>query len=155
MPTRRLFLLVFWTVLSLVVTVGMLGYAHMAKNNTENVQPFPQVDTSISTSTAKNAEPNVTPPKRWYRVQVVVLTYHHVTEQSTQRYAISDDQFARHMSFLHENDLHPISLEEFLRFVETGSLSTENAVLITFDDGYESYYTRAFPVLRAYVPVSA
>lgn len=157
MPQRRLFLLVFVTSLLLVVTVGLLGEPHMAKKNAPEVQPFRPVDTSIITSEAKDAEPNVMPvqqmpviPKEWYHNQVVVLTYHHVTDQSGQRYVISPDQFARHMAFLHENDLHPISMAEFLRFVETGNIATANAVLITFDDGYESYYTKAFPIMRTY-----
>jgi hypothetical protein len=31
--------------------------------------------------------------------------------------------------------------------MNTGLLTQENAVLITFDDGYESFYTQAFPIL--------
>ncbi|WP_238933494.1 polysaccharide deacetylase family protein [Brevibacillus choshinensis] len=81
---------------------------------------------------------------------MVVLAYHHVAERSDQRYSITPEQFAAQISFLHENGLHPISLDEFARFMESGDLSTENAVLITFDDGYESYYTQAFPILKSY-----
>lgn len=157
MPNRRLFLIVFLTFLLLALAIGLLGGPLLEKKNTKEVQPFPQVDTSISISETKNAEPNVTSQeeatidqKKWYTNQVVVLTYHHVTDQSNQRYVIEPDQFARHMKFLHDNDLNPISLTEFLRFMETGTLPTENAVLITFDDGYESYYTEAFPILRTY-----
>ncbi|MGZ0051780.1 polysaccharide deacetylase family protein [Brevibacillus gelatini] len=157
MPNRRLFLTVFVICLLLIVSTAGIGHFYQFKNNAQKAQPFPQVDTSISISAAEIAEPNVTQnekatvePKKWYNNQVVVLTYHHVTDESGQRYVISSEQFAKHMSFLHENDLHPISLDEFLRFVDTGSLPTENAVLITFDDGYESYYTEAFPILRTY-----
>ncbi|MGN7469317.1 polysaccharide deacetylase family protein [Brevibacillus sp. SAFN-007a] len=157
MPNKRLFLTVFVICFSLVVLTVGLGELSQSKKNAQKVQPFPQVDTSISISGTEMAEPNVTQnekatgkPKKWYSQQVVVLTYHHVTDGSGQRYVITPEQFARHMSFLHENDLNPISLEEFLHFVDTGSLPTENAVLITFDDGYESYYTHAFPILRTY-----
>ncbi|AWX58599.1 xylanase [Brevibacillus brevis] len=157
MPNRRLFLIVFLTFLFFAVAIGLLGESFLEKKNKQEVQPFPQVDTSISISETKNAEPNVTPieeaavqTKKWYNNQVVVLTYHHVTDQSNQRYVIAPDQFARHMKFLHDNDLNPISLDEFLRFMETGTLPTENAVLITFDDGYESYYKEAFPILCTY-----
>ena len=157
MPKRRLFLIVFVTFLLLIVAGGLLGESDLVKKNAQKLQPFPQVDTSNYISGAQNAEPNVTAiqkatavPKKWYNNQVVVLTYHHVTDQTDQRYVISPDLFARHMAFLHENDLHPISLAEFVQFVQTGTLSTENAVLITFDDGYESYYTEAFPIMREY-----
>lgn len=157
MRKRRLFLFVFVTCLLLVMAAGLLGESNLVKKNAQKVQPFPQVDTSNYISEAQNAEPNVTAtqnatviPKKWYDNQVVVLTYHHVTDESGQRYVISPEQFARHMAFLHENDLHPISLAAFLQFVQTGTLPTANAVLITFDDGYESYYTKAFPILRTY-----
>ncbi|KZE45027.1 polysaccharide deacetylase family protein [Brevibacillus parabrevis] len=157
MPNKRLFLTVFISCLLLVVTILGLGDLYQSKKNAQKVQPFPQVDTSISISETENAEPNVTrnekatvKPQKWYNNQVVVLTYHHVTDAAGQRYVIAPEQFAKHMAFLHENDLHPITLDEFLRFVDTGSLPTENAVLITFDDGYESYYTKAFPILRTY-----
>lgn len=157
LPNRRLFLLVFVSCLLAVVTVGILAGPESTKKNMSEVQPFPTVDTSISTSETVFSESNVISPTEpdafpmhWYRNQVVVLTYHHVTAHSDQPYAISPEQFAEHMSFLEKHDLHPITLSEFLHFMESGSLNTPNAVLITFDDGYESYYTEAFPILRAY-----
>jgi poly-beta-1,6-N-acetyl-D-glucosamine N-deacetylase len=158
LPKRWPFFLVILVSFGLVVTAGLLGGVHLPNTYMPKVQHFPPVPTSISTSgddTAAARERTVEKedavvPRQWYRNRVVVLTYHHVSNQSNQRYVIDPDQFARHMAFLRENDLHPISLSEFLRFVDTGVLSTDNAVLITFDDGYESYYTHAFPVLRQY-----
>ncbi|MFY0543142.1 polysaccharide deacetylase family protein [Brevibacillus sp. H7] len=157
MQKRRLFLLVFLFSFALVVSGGLLAGKIFPQKNASEVQHFPRVPTSISTSELGPANPNVTPPPKsdkrkqvWYKNQVVVLTYHHVTDQTDQRYVIAPDQFAEHMAFLYENDLHPISLSEFLRFVSAGVLPTENAVLITFDDGYESYYTKAFPVLQQF-----
>ncbi|GED67561.1 hypothetical protein BRE01_12630 [Brevibacillus reuszeri] len=157
MRNRRLFLIVFVTFLFLIVAGGLLGESDLVKKNAQKVQPFPQVDTSNYISDAQNAEPNVTAiqkatviQKKWYNNQVVVLNYHHVTDQKDQKYVISPELFARHMAFLHDNDLHPITLAEFTQFVDTGTLPTENAVFITFDDGYESYYTEAFPIMREY-----
>jgi poly-beta-1,6-N-acetyl-D-glucosamine N-deacetylase len=157
LPKKRLFLLMFAIFLLLFVIVGMLLGQSLTKNKTLEVQPFPQVNTSISTSESEVAESIVTsvedkevPRKIWYRDQVVVLTYHHVAEKSTQLYTVTTEQFAQHMSFLDENDLQPITLAEFVHFMDTGSLPTANAVLITFDDGYESYYTEAFPIMRTY-----
>lgn len=136
---------------------GLLYGQQLAKNNAVKMQPFPQVNTSISTSEPVEAESNVTankettvPRKEWYRNQVVVLSYHHVTKNPTQPFAITPEQFAEQMSFIHEQDLHPISLNEFITFMETGNLPTANAVLLTFDDGYESYYTEAFPIMRSF-----
>ncbi|USG65339.1 polysaccharide deacetylase family protein [Brevibacillus ruminantium] len=157
MPKRWPFFLVFFMTLGLVVASGLLGKTTFLKENASKMQPFPQVTTSISTSEEQTAsrqtvndQKEAAPSTVWYRNRVVVLTYHHVTDDSDQRYVIGTKQFEKHMQFLYENNLHPISLAEFVRFVETGLLPTENAVLITFDDGYESYYTHAFPVLTRY-----
>jgi biofilm PGA synthesis lipoprotein PgaB len=157
LQNRRLFLLVFFFVFALIVAGGLLIGNTPAQKNASEVQQNHAVPPSISIGDGRAAEPNVTPQLNapqgkqvWYKNQVVVLTYHHVTDQTNQRYVIEPDEFAEHMAFLYENNFHPISLSEFLRFVNTGVLPTENAVLITFDDGYESYYTQAFPILRSY-----
>ncbi|MEJ8544118.1 polysaccharide deacetylase family protein [Brevibacillus borstelensis] len=154
MPKRWPFFLVFFIAFGLVVAAGLSSFF---KQEAPHVQPFPHVTTSISTGEEQSAtlqtattQEKTAPSKLWYRNRVVVLTYHHVTDTSAQRYVIGTDQFKQHMSFLFENDFHPISLTEFVRFVETGVLPTENAVLLTFDDGYESYYTHAFPVMKEY-----
>jgi biofilm PGA synthesis lipoprotein PgaB len=154
---RWRFLLVFFAFFLLVVTGGLIWGKNTQQKNATQVQHFPPVSTSVSTGTRDDAESNVTlnrkqnsQPQTWYKNRVVVLTYHHVTDETNQRYVIHSDQFAEHMRFLYDNGLHPISLSEFLRFVDTGVLPTENAVLITFDDGYESYYTKAFPILQNY-----
>jgi poly-beta-1,6-N-acetyl-D-glucosamine N-deacetylase len=156
-PKRWPFFLVFFIALGLVVTAGLPDTASFFKEEAPKVQPFPHVTTSISTSEEQSAAPQTeknreeaASSKLWYRDRVVVLTYHHVTDASDQRYVIGAEQFREHMTFLFENNFHPISLAEFVRFVETGVLPTENAVLLTFDDGYESYYTHAFPVMQQY-----
>lgn len=157
MPKRLPFLLVFFMTLGLVVAGGLLGTSSFLQQEESKVQPFPHVITSISTSEENEALPQKDDSREkavssalWYRNRVVVLTYHHVTDNSDQRYVIGADAFEKHMEFLYENNFHPISLTEFVRFVETGVLPTANAVLITFDDGYESYYTHAFPVMERY-----
>ncbi|MBO8164272.1 MAG: polysaccharide deacetylase family protein [Brevibacillus sp.] len=127
----------------------------------DNMQHFPPLHTSnehrqndpgpdVSPEPADKPEKKPVKEQTWYRDQVVVLMYHHIADNPHTRYVIRPEQFASHMAFLHENDLRPISLDEFLRFVDTGVLLTKNAVLITFDDGYESYYTEAYPVLKEY-----
>ncbi len=143
--------------LVLVVAGGLYAGGNHSANPEQNVQPFPQASTSneyrhndLGAGSVADLAVKPVNHQHWYRNQVVVLMYHHIADDKSKPFAITPEQFARHMAFLYEHDLHPISLSEFLRFVDTGELSTENAVLITFDDGYESYYSQAFPVLRQY-----
>ncbi|MGD8190294.1 polysaccharide deacetylase family protein [Brevibacillus ginsengisoli] len=153
-------LIAFFFVFLIVVISGLLlnGPTH-----TENVQTLQQNTPSKPSITPSNrnaeSDPsNVTEPRsdsqvakmNWYQNQVVVLMYHHVSPTGDKEYTLTPELFSEHMKFLHDNDLHPISLTEFLQFVNTGVLSTNNAVLITFDDGYESFYKEAYPILKEF-----
>lgn len=97
---------------------------------------------------------NITPKEqlsseRWYKDKVVVLNYHHINRDSNKPFVMTPEQFGEHLQFMKEHNFHPISLNEFFTFMQTG-VTKENAVLLTFDDGYESYYTEAYPLLSKY-----
>lgn len=90
------------------------------------------------------------------RSAVPVLMYHEVTEAArieqlsrvTQRNYISTiELFAEHMAALAGAGAHAISLTE-LRAWQRGEQSLPaNAVVITFDDGYEGNVSHALPLL--------
>ncbi|MGG3870916.1 polysaccharide deacetylase family protein [Brevibacillus laterosporus] len=88
--------------------------------------------------------------ERWYKDKVVILNYHHIDRDSNKPFVITPEQFGEHLQFIKEHNFHPISLREFFTFMQTGVAAKENAVLFTFDDGYESYYTHAYPLLSKY-----
>lgn len=148
MYKRLPFLATFFLTLVLVIAGGFLVSGKKAQENPNDLQHFSHDATSIVKQEGDEL-PRIK-KQTWYRDQVVVLTYHHVDANSKQPFAITPEHFAQHMSFLYENDFHPISLTQFLHFVDTGSLPVENAVLLTFDDGYESYYKEAYPIMKKY-----
>jgi len=160
-PKRMLHLLGMTLAMAVVIIGCSLLIDVESAKEVDQLQPFPpsatskehrQNDAVPQSPLTTDVLPDPKPVKEqtWYRDQVVVLMYHHIADNPQTRYAIRPEQFAAHMAFLHANDLRPISLQEFLRFVDTGVLLTKNAVLLTFDDGYESYYKEAFPVLKKY-----
>jgi peptidoglycan/xylan/chitin deacetylase (PgdA/CDA1 family) len=57
--------------------------------------------------------------------------------------------FAEHMRFLHERGYEVLSLTEAVHRLESGQTSPKTTVL-TFDDGYENFYTTAYPVMSLY-----
>lgn len=81
--------------------------------------------------------------------------YHSISEEDdTQNhpYYITNScpqAFAEHMRFLHENSYQVVSLTEAVSRLEAGQISPKSVVL-TFDDGYENFYTNAYPVLSHY-----
>lgn len=57
--------------------------------------------------------------------------------------------FRRICAFLASN-YHVIPLRELVKCLETGTKPPPNAVVLTFDDGYESNYRLAYPVLKEF-----
>jgi peptidoglycan/xylan/chitin deacetylase (PgdA/CDA1 family) len=81
--------------------------------------------------------------------------YHSISEESENKvspyYRIntSPDILAKHMRFLYENKYSVIALKDVKRCFESGE-KINNKVVITFDDGFHDFYTKAFPILQKY-----
>lgn len=86
----------------------------------------------------------------WYKDAVVIWTYHHVEDVVDTNDNITSTLFREHMDYINRQNYHPISLAEYIDFLEGKAPVPPNAILITFDDGYESYYTNAFPILKEF-----
>ncbi|WP_312029577.1 polysaccharide deacetylase family protein [Paenibacillus sedimenti] len=84
----------------------------------------------------------------YYQDQVAVLMYHHVHDKDTSSGTITPVLFEEQMQSLLSKGYHFISLNEFKQFME-GATVPVNAVLVTFDDGYQSFYTSAYPILKS------
>lgn len=68
-------------------------------------------------------------------------------EQETT--ALSTNHLARHFSWLKANGYTPVSVDDILA-AQKGKPLPEKAVLLTFDDGYASFYTHVFPLLKLF-----
>lgn len=82
-----------------------------------------------------------------YSDQVAVLAYHHIDNAAKSNVTITSDLFEAQLKDLLSRGYHFITLTQFKKFLAGGPVP-DNAVLVTFDDGYESFYTYAFPVLE-------
>lgn len=78
----------------------------------------------------------------------VVLQYHHVSEDTPASTSISPELFRKHMNHVERAGYSVLPLEELVGRLRKGEALPDKAVAITFDDGYDSIYTEAFPILR-------
>ena len=78
--------------------------------------------------------------------QVAVLMYHHVHDTDVSSSTVSSQLFEDQLTYLGDHGYKFISLEQFELFMQ-GAGVPDNAVFVTFDDGYESFYTHAYPIL--------
>jgi poly-beta-1,6-N-acetyl-D-glucosamine N-deacetylase len=89
------------------------------------------------------------------RPDLIVLAYHDVRDDvglqaDRDPDATSTDHLVSHFDWLKANGYNVVSLDQVMQAAQGGSRLPANAVLLTFDDGLESFYTRVYPLLRAY-----
>ncbi|MFD1956488.1 polysaccharide deacetylase family protein [Paenibacillus thailandensis] len=87
-----------------------------------------------------------------YKDKAIVLMYHDLAyaESKTRSATITPARLGSHLKTLKDNGYNVISIEQFYDFMLNGGKVPENAVVLTFDDGYESFYSLAAPVLKKY-----
>jgi peptidoglycan/xylan/chitin deacetylase (PgdA/CDA1 family) len=85
-------------------------------------------------------------------IRVPVIMYHHMLKDTSKlgRYTISPAMFESDLRYLKEHGYESITVGQLIDHAETGAPLPEKPVLITFDDGYESFYTYAWPLLKQY-----
>ncbi|MEF3301979.1 polysaccharide deacetylase family protein [Paenibacillus sp. GYB003] len=90
----------------------------------------------------------------YYDDKAIVLIYHdvrqHAEAESASAGTISTELFGDHLRMLNDRGFRIISMETFVQFMLNGRSIPPNAIAITFDDGYESFYKEAVPVLERY-----
>ena len=87
--------------------------------------------------------------------QFVTLTFHDVrddVENQTDRdmYAISTKNLAQYLAWIKKEGWKPIRLEDVWAARQKQQILPERAVLLTFDDGALSSYSKVYPLLKQY-----
>lgn len=80
----------------------------------------------------------------------VILLYHHVATDTPPSTSISPADFTGHLQYLKDNNFNVIALDHMLDSLRSGQSIPDKSVAITFDDGYISIYTEAFPLLQSF-----
>ncbi len=81
--------------------------------------------------------------------------YHSITDESENRHPYyrintSREMFAAQMRFLHEHRFNVIDLSTLIEKMNSGGEPQPRSVVLTFDDGFQDFYSKAFPVLQQY-----
>lgn len=87
---------------------------------------------------------NILPP---IPVRVPILAYHKVGPIAYSSYWVQTDMFRRQMRALRAYGYTPVTLQDVMNFRAGLAVPPAKPVVITFDDGYDNWYTEAFPVL--------
>ncbi|MCJ8011906.1 polysaccharide deacetylase family protein [Paenibacillus sp. KQZ6P-2] len=97
-----------------------------------------------------------TPNAIYYKNKVIVLMYHDVRPNPTNSKSLDTAVFEQQLDAMKANGFHWITMDQYADFITKGKAVPDNAVLLTFDDGYETFYTDVYPILEQYhVPATS
>jgi peptidoglycan/xylan/chitin deacetylase (PgdA/CDA1 family) len=81
--------------------------------------------------------------------RIPILTYHSI-DSSGSVISTPPEKFRNQMQFLYDASFQIISLKEVVRQIEAGNALPERSVALTFDDGFENFYSEAYPLLKKF-----
>ncbi|MGB9792723.1 MAG: polysaccharide deacetylase family protein [Thermacetogeniaceae bacterium] len=84
----------------------------------------------------------------YYRDGVIVLMYHNINPQAKGDGTITPERFKSDLVMLRQKGFNFISAAQLAAFLDRRGDVPPNAILLSFDDGYEGTYQYALPVLR-------
>lgn len=89
----------------------------------------------------------------WSQSNFKVLSFHDIVPAMTENSEIDDvtaDNLINYFSWLNVNGYNVISVQDILTAKKTGQALPEKSIVLTFDDGYKSFYTYVMPLLKAF-----
>jgi len=88
----------------------------------------------------------------WLPERFLTLCYHDVEDEYPDQTFLSvrSDHLVEQLAWLHENGYQAVSIDQILDARAGRKALPDKSVLLTFDDGYNSFYTRVLPILKAW-----
>ncbi|HSX19412.1 MAG TPA: polysaccharide deacetylase family protein [Candidatus Saccharimonadales bacterium] len=87
---------------------------------------------------------------------VPILMYHHIRinpkpgDPVWAALNVTAEQLDAQLQFLSTNNFHTITLDDLNGALNGKETLPENPIILTFDDGYRTFYDNAFPLLKKY-----
>lgn len=85
-------------------------------------------------------------------INLPVIMYHHVTQSSKKAgsYTVTVQELESDLKYLKSHGYTAVSISDLIGYVYEGKPLKEKSVVITFDDGFESYKVLAMPLFEKY-----
>lgn len=79
-----------------------------------------------------------------------IIMYHHITNEKnrTGKYTVHISEFEKDIAYLEKNGFNTVNVSDLIDYAENNAPLPENPIMITFDDGFESFYKYAYPLLK-------
>lgn len=83
------------------------------------------------------------------KFKIPILTYHSIDESGSV-ISTGANVFRRQMKFLSEANFNVVSLKTLGKSLLENKILPPKTIALTFDDGFENFYSEAFPILNEY-----
>lgn len=85
-------------------------------------------------------------------VKLPIVMYHQLTKSESKagKYVLTLEQFEKDLKFLKKNGYETVTVNQLLAFAKGDGDMPEKAIMLTFDDGCETLYSYALPLLEEY-----
>jgi len=80
--------------------------------------------------------------------KIPILLYHNIDGKGP--FSIKYDELKKHFDYFKQNDIAVISVKDMISVLNNEKRLTKTSVVITFDDGYKSIYTKLMPLAKEY-----
>lgn len=79
-----------------------------------------------------------------------IIMYHHITvnEAKAGDYTVTEQEFISDLQYIKDNGYTTVTIEDISNYVNGKSDLPDKPIMITFDDGFESFYSIAYPILK-------
>ena len=88
--------------------------------------------------------------ERAQKAKVPVMMYHDILPKKEVFFDVTPEELEADFELIKSEGLTPISLDQLVTHLRTGSPLPEKPILLTFDDGYGGHYEYVYPLLEKY-----
>ncbi len=118
----------------------------ISSTDTQNQTPLPEL-APPDPITGQGEKPSTSPTNhKPVAVSIPILMYHEIGNGPNSLY-VPTEKFCDQMNYLSQNGYHTVTMTEALGMLVSGQIPAKT-IVITFDDGYESFYTKAWPIMK-------
>ena len=90
-----------------------------------------------------------------FTINVPILNYHYIQIPPSQKdnlivnLSVTPENFRTQMLYLVNNKIQTLTMQDLLDALQSKK-TLSKSVILTFDDGYQDFYTNAYPILKEY-----
>lgn len=107
-----------------------------------------QLAPTIASYMSPVTAPEIHPRAR--NARVPVMMYHDVLPTKQVFFDLTPEEFEQHLQLIQSKGLTPISLDQLVTHLRSGTPLPERPILLSFDDGYKGHYEHVYALLKKY-----